>query len=301
MLPLLGRDGATGLLSLFNGAKRGPFPAGDLAAAVDIAARAGLVLDNARLYDAQRSLAEALQRSMLTEPPTIEGLEIVVRYTPAARTAEIGGDWYDCFIQHRGVNFVIGDVAGHDISAAAVMGQVRTLLRGIAIATQASPGPLLDAVDTTMAELQLGTLVTGVVAHLSSVEGRAQSGWQLRWANAGHPPPLLAHPDGEVTVLNTTPALLLGAATGVVRSEATTLLKPGDILLLYTDGLIETRGRSIDDGIDLLRRTLSELVAPDGAQSTPVNLQDLCDALLDRVLSSDPEDDVALLAVRPVS
>ncbi|WP_236833844.1 PP2C family protein-serine/threonine phosphatase [Blastococcus sp. KM273129] len=300
VLPLLGRDGATGLLSLFNGSDRGPFAADDLAAAVDIAARAGLVLDNARLYDAQRSLAEALQRSMLTEPPTIEGLEVEVRYTPAAKAAEIGGDWYDCFIQRRGVTFVIGDVAGHDISAAAVMGQVRTLLRGIGIATQASPGPLLDAVDTTMAELQLGTLVTAVVAHLSSVEGRAHSGWQLRWANAGHPPPLLAHPDGQITVLNTTPDMLLGAATGVVRSEATAPLEPGDILLLYTDGLIETRSRSIDDGIDLLRRVLAELVAPDGAQSTPVNLHDLCDRLLDRVLSSDPEDDVALLAVRPV-
>ncbi|NYJ08066.1 PP2C family protein-serine/threonine phosphatase [Petropleomorpha daqingensis] len=299
VLPLVGRSGAVGLLSLFNGAARGQFGAADLATASDVAARAGLVLDNARLYDTQRSLAEALQRSMLTAPPTIDGLEIAVRYTPAARAAEIGGDWYDCFVQHGGSTFVIGDVAGHDISAAAAMGQVRTLLRGIAVATQAGPGLLLDAVDTAMAELQVAALATAVVAHLSPPEAPTADGWRVRWANAGHPPPLLVQPDGRVALLDTVPELLLGAVPDVVRTESETLLQPGAVLLLYTDGLVETPAQSVDDGIALLHRTLTELVADGGAGPGTLTLEELCDGLLDRVMSTPPEDDVALLAVRP--
>jgi Stage II sporulation protein E (SpoIIE) len=298
MLPLLGRHGAIGLLSLFSGVDRGPFDATDLAAAADVAARAGLVLDNARLYDAQRSLAEALQRSMLTPPPAIEGLQIAVRYTPAARGAEIGGDWYDVFRQHDGATFVIGDVTGHDTTAAAAMGQVRTLLRGIAVATGARPAALLQAVDTAMAELQLTNLATAVVAQLTPAGHGTTEPWQLRWANAGHPPPLLAHPDGRVTVLQTTPELLLGVAPSTVRAQTRASLEPGSTLLLYTDGLVEAPERPIDDGIDLLRRTLSDLLAP-GAQPEPLTLDDLCDEVLARVLPVRPEDDVALLAVRP--
>ncbi|MGY1664004.1 PP2C family protein-serine/threonine phosphatase [Geodermatophilus sp. SYSU D00705] len=300
LLPLLGRHGAVGLLSLCNGAARGRFSAGDLAAAADVAGRAGLVLDDARLHDAQRSLAEALQRSMLTEPPSIEGLQIAVRYAPAARAAEIGGDWYDCFVQRGGATFVIGDVAGHDVDAAAAMGQVRTLLRGIAVATHTGPGPLLDAVDAAMAELRLGALATAIVAHVRPLEHGAAGAWRLRWANAGHPPPLLVHPDGRVTVLASGPEMLLGVALGVLHSEAEAVLEPGALLLLYTDGLVEAPDRPIDDGIDLLCSTLADLVAVGDARPEPLGGEELCDALLDRVLSGQPEDDVALLAVRLV-
>ena len=295
VLPLPGRLGPVGLLSLYAGADRGPLGPADLAVAADVAARAGLVLDNARLYRQQRSLAEALQRAMLSDPAPVAGLQIAVRYTPAALTAQVGGDWYDAFRQHGGATLVIGDVAGHDSGAAAAMGQLRSLLRGIAVATGAGPADLLRAVDAAMAALQIPTLATAIVAHLQPPQA-APGPWRLRWSNAGHPPPILLHPDGSATVLHTPPNRLLGVGPGADRTETDLLLDPGATLLLYTDGLIERRDRPLDDGIAVLRRTLDDLAA--AASQSPSGLEDLGDALLTRLLCIPPADDVALLAVR---
>ena len=154
VLPLRGRGRTLGLLTLYFRAGSAPSEE-DLATAQDVADRAGLALDNARLYGAQQQLAEGLQRSLLTEPPEPDHAEIAVRYLPAAEAARVGGDWYDAFLQPGGTTMlVIGDVVGHDTEAAAAMGQLRGLLRGIATYSDAGPVEVLRGLDASMTTLQ---------------------------------------------------------------------------------------------------------------------------------------------------
>ena len=294
-LPLPGRGRTVGLLSLYNGAERGPIGALDLQAAKDVAGRAGLALDNSRLYQQQRLLAEGLQRSLLTDPPEPDHVHVVVRYEPAAETAQVGGDWYDAFLQPDGSTMiVIGDVIGHDTVAAAAMGQVRGLLRGIAADSGAGPADLLRRVDRVMQVLQVDTTATAVVARLEQTpEERERGVTRLRWSNAGHPPPLLVTADGDVVVLPEGDAdLLLGIDPDVARSETQVELQRGATVLLYTDGLVERRGQSLDDGLERLHAALTELARE------PLSFEALCDAVLARLLPDRPEDDVALVAVR---
>jgi PAS domain S-box-containing protein len=290
ILPLRGRGGPVGLVTLARAAGRGPV---DLVTAQELAGRAGLALDNSRLYRQQRRLAEGLQRSMLTAPPEPDHVEIVVRYEPAAQAAQVGGDWYDAFLQPDGATvLVIGDVVGHDIAAAAAMGQVRSLLRGIAVATGLGPARLLSEVDQAMRTLQTDTIATAVVARIEqSTDEQARGVTHVRWANAGHPPPMVVNPDGSVAVLTgIRPDPLLGVLPDAPRHESEVALDRGATVLLYTDGLIERRDRSLVEGMEALRDLLVELAGLD--------LQDLCDAILARLLPDRPEDDVALVAVR---
>ncbi|WP_337062257.1 SpoIIE family protein phosphatase [Kineococcus sp. G2] len=238
--------------------------------------------------DAVRSLAETLQRSLLTSAPQPEHLEIAVRYLPAAEHAQVGGDWHDAFLTASGTAcLVIGDVTGHDQDAAAAMGQVRNLLRGIGYSLEVSPASALSALDRAMRDLGVGALATGVLATVEPVEGARA--WRLRWSNAGHPPPVVLTPDGRVEVLRTDPDLLLGMDAGFQRADHVHGLVPGATVLLYTDGLVERRGASIDDGVDWLAGTAARFadLGPDG----------ICDAVLAEV-AGHAEDDVAVLAVR---
>jgi serine phosphatase RsbU (regulator of sigma subunit) len=290
ILPLRGRGGPVGLVTLANSAGRGPV---DLTTAQEVAGRAGLALDNSRLYRQQRRLAEGLQRSMLTAPPEPDHVEIVVRYEPAAQAAQVGGDWYDAFLQPDGATvLVIGDVVGHDIAAAAAMGQVRSLLRGIAVATGLGPAGLLGEVDQALRTLRTETIATAVVARVEQTDDERRRGvTHVRWANAGHPPPMVLNPDGTVAVLSgIRPDPLLGVLPDVVRHESEVALDRGATVLLYTDGLIERRDRSLVEGMEALRDLLVELA--------DLDLQALCDAILARLLPDRPEDDVALVAVR---
>ena len=291
-LPLRGRTRPLGLLTLLYLDGRRPCPE-DLATAQDLADRVGLALDNARLYGQQRQLAEQLQRSLLTAPPEPDHAQIVVRYLPAAEAAAVGGDWYDAFLQHDGATvLVIGDVAGHDTAAAATMGQLRSLLRGIATSSDAGPAEILRRLDHSMSLLQVDTLATAAVARLEQTfEERSQGITWLRWANAGHPPPMTVDPDGRVTVLHTEPAeRLLGVDPDVARSESVVRLDRGATVLLYTDGLVERRDADLDAGLERLQTALADL--------GPLPLDQLCDALLDRLVHGRPDDDVALVAVR---
>ncbi len=232
-------------------------------------------------------MSETLQRSLLTEPPQPEGLAVAVRYRPAAREAQVGGDWYDAFLASDGVPaVVIGDVAGHDRDAAAVMGQVRNLLRGIAYTLGEPPAAVLSALDRALRDLAVGSLATAVFARLLP---RADGGRLLRWSNAGHPPPLVLEPDGSVRVLRKDPDLLLGLDAGTARADHDHDLLPGATLLLYTDGLVERREASIDKGIERLVTTVGDLAGS--------GLEELCDLLLER-LGTQGDDDIALLAVR---
>ena len=290
---LNGRNGPVGMLTLCKGRSSGTFDVEALATARQVADRVGLVLDNARLHRRQRQVAEGLQRSLLTPPAQPDHVQVVVRYTPAAEVAQVGGDWHDAFLQPGGtLVLVIGDVVGHDTVAAAAMGQVRTLVRGVAVTTGAGPAEILDRVDHAMETLQVGSTATAVVARLEQTDAeRSQGRTRLRWANAGHPPPMVVAPDGVVTVLSAAqPDLLLGVAPDTTRHEQEVTLEVGSIVLMCTDGLVERRGQSLEVGLDRLCAALRDL--------GPRDLDELCDALLERLLPAEAEDDVALLAIR---
>lgn len=288
-VPLTSRGQTVGVLCLVNGGERGPHSPADVETAVEIGRRAGMALHHARLFGQQRDLADALERSMLTEPPRIEDCEIVVRYVPAAEGAEIGGDWYDAFQQSTGTTVLaIGDVVGHDTRAAAAMGQVRGLLRGISFSSGGTPAWVLSELDRALRELALQTMATALVAH---VEPETEGGVLLRWSNAGHPPPVLVDAGGDVRLLDGGSSdLLLGVDPGFVREDRTAVLRRGATVLLYTDGLVERRDRDIDAGTEELLSVLRE------AAGLP--LEQLCDRVLERMFLPDAEDDVAVLAVR---
>ncbi|MCZ2827480.1 SpoIIE family protein phosphatase [Modestobacter sp. VKM Ac-2986] len=292
VLPVRGPDHVLGALTLGHDRHRTVDPA-DLATAAEVADRAGLALDNARLYEQQRRLAEELQRSMLTAPPEPDHAEIVVRYLPAAQAARVGGDWYDAFVQPDGATtLVIGDVVGHDTAAAASMGQLRSMLRGIAVTGDAGPAQLLAQLDAAMTQLQLHTYATVALARFEQSTDDLDRGiTRMRWANAGHPPPLVVHPDGTVAELATWRGdLMLGVDPTVQRSESVISLDRGTTVLLYTDGLIERRDSVLDDGMALLRAAAARLA------DRP--LQELCDRLVEELVHTTPDDDVALVAIR---
>src|SRR3954447_19383548 len=291
-LPLRARGRTLGLLTLFYADGHAPTPE-DVSVAQDVADRAGLAWDNARLFTQQQQMAEVLQRSLLTDPPEPDHAEIVVRYQPAAEAARVGGDWYDAFLQPDGSTMlVIGDVVGHDTAAAAAMGQVRSLLRGIAAYSDAGPAEVLRGLDSAMAVLQIDTLATAAVARFEqTADERARGVTRMVWANAGPLPPLALHPDGSVAVLADWKAdLLLGVDAHVQRTESVITLDSGTTVLLYTDGLIERLDADLDTGLDRLRKHLAELA--------DLPLQELCDELVTRLVDGKPEDDVALVAVR---
>jgi serine phosphatase RsbU (regulator of sigma subunit) len=290
IVPLVARGHTLGALGLFTTTERGPLSAAEVETAIEIGRRAGLALHHARLFGQQRALADALQRSMLTDPPKPEHCEIEVRYVPAAAGAEIGGDWYDAFLQPDGATVLaIGDVVGHDTRAAAAMGQVRGLLRGISYSSGGTPAEVLTGLDRAIEGLQLDTMATALVARLER-EGGDVGPTVLRWASAGHPPPILLTPEGRVHVLDDVPVdLLIGVSPGCRREDRVTPLERGATVLLYTDGLVERRDRDIDAGTQALVEVLRECAH--------LPLVELCDQLLERLFLPDAEDDVAVLAV----
>jgi PAS domain S-box-containing protein len=293
VLPLPGRNGPVGLLTLVTGTDRGPFAPEDLVTARHVAARAGLVLDNARLYRQQRGLAEGFQRSLLTPPPEPDHLQIVVRYVPAGEAAEVGGDWYDAFLQPGGATLlVVGDVVGHDVASAAAMGQIRTIVRTVGALDHDGPASVLRQVEEVMQTLQSPILATTLVARLEQTEEEKAAGrTRLRWSNAGHPPPMTVAPDGTVTVLTTERAdLLLGVEPTAPRRESQVTLGWDTVIVLCTDGLIERRDSDLDAGTARLQAVLADLAGRE--------LDELCDELLARMLPDAPDDDVALVAVR---
>lgn len=236
-------------------------------------------------------VALVLQRSMLSPPPALhDDLEIQVRYLPAVAHAQIGGDWYDAFLQPDGSTVVVvGDVVGHDIRAAAAMGQIRTLVRALAYGRPLTPAQVLSAADDAMDGLHVGSMATVVIAHVQAPDP-LDGTRRVQWSSAGHLPPLMSTADGGACVLATTPDLLLGVRPGGVRHDHEELLRPGATLLLLTDGLIEQRDRSMQARLD----DLQELFA--GLAASP--LATMCDSLLESCLPGAPQDDVALLALR---
>lgn len=248
----------------------------------DVAIMAGTLLDNFRLAAAQRNMTAALQTHLLPPLPVVPGLVLTARYAPADSVMDVGGDWYDVFSPRPGVtSLVIGDTTGHDIDSATRMAEVRNVLRAVVVATQGRPSEVLatvDAVANTLGADASATCVYAEVHHLAA-------GPQLRWSSAGHLPPVLVR-EGRAQVLDELPDLMLGVAPEAARTDHLLDLQEGDRLLLYTDGLIETRDASLDDRIRVLSENLERLAGtPDESQA---------EALL---ATAAGEDDVALLLV----
>jgi PAS domain S-box-containing protein len=249
-------------------------------------------VQRAVLLAERRTAAEVLQRSLLTHLPEPDHLELRSRYVPAAAGESVGGDWYDAVLLPDGATaLVIGDVTGHDIAAAAHMGQLRGLLRAFAFDRAERPAEIVSRLDRAIDGLHIEGLATLVLARIEQTEDDAAEGLRtLRWTNAGHPPPILLHADGTTEVLEMVPEMLVGVMPGTRRSDHTHVLPPGSTLLLYTDGLIEHPGRDLDDGIADLRRALTA--------SGGRTLEELLDHLVAELVGDSPDDDCALLAVR---
>ncbi len=232
-------------MTLGRAAGRPGFTEHDVHDALDIGRRAGLSLHHAAMYWRQRHYAESLQRSLLTRLPEPDHLHVVARYVPAAKEAQVGGDWYDAFLQPDGATvLVVGDVTGHDIAAAAMMGQLRNLVRGTAYDRHEPPAAVLERVDRALFGLQVDTLATVVLARIEQTEDDRRQGLRrLRWSNAGHLPPAVLRADGTVELLDRPSDLLLGLDPLSPRTDHDVVLRPDDTVLLYTDGLVERTGQ----------------------------------------------------------
>jgi PAS domain S-box-containing protein len=240
-----------------------------------------------------RQTALILQRALLTATPRVPGAELAAHYQPASKTAEVGGDWYDALPLPDGtVTLTIGDIAGHDLNAATAMSQLRSMLRVIAYdrTCAATPAESLAQLDRVADGLEIAPLVTAVHVHLTPGEDGV---WQVAWSNAGHPPPLVLPALGRPRYLDEPgPDLPLCVVPEYPRRTWQDELKPGDTLLLYTDGLIEVPGTDLSDGMDRLAAQAHT------AKESGVPLAEMCAQLLAAVAVR--RDDAAVLAFRPV-
>ncbi|MBL1104180.1 SpoIIE family protein phosphatase [Streptomyces sp. 5-8] len=255
---------------------------------LELARRAGIALDNARQYEQHRDVAEALQRAQLTELPATPGLTLAARYLPATHGLNIGGDWYDAFPQPDGsVLTVIGDVTGHGLRAAVIMGQLRTALRAYAVEGN-GPARILTLLHRMLRHQEPELYATCAIARFTP------GGREVVWAAAGHPPAVARGPRGEVRVLEAKPGIMLGVPMPYEYEEHTVELPAGSTLALYTDGLVERRSAGIDAGIDRLARAMGKLRAAD-----LTDLDAAADSLLKPMLhDSEHDDDICLLLCR---
>ncbi|MEU9068858.1 SpoIIE family protein phosphatase [Streptomyces sp. NPDC048109] len=260
------------------------FPPGERAALTSLAGLVGQALDRARLYDAKHHLAHRLQSALLPHTlPDTPRLNVAARYLPAAQGLSIGGDFYDVIrLDERTAAVAIGDVQGHNVDAAALMGQVRTAVHAHAT-VGAPPGDVLARTNRLLTDLDPGLFTSCAYVHLDLATHRACV------ALAGHPPPLMRHADGRVEALRVPPGLLLGIEPDTVYPSVEFPLPPGCVLALYTDGLVEAPGVDLDDAIAALAGLLEH--------GDPGDL----DAMAHTVIrhAPAPGDDIALLLVGP--
>ena len=242
---------------------------------------AALAIRNMRSFDVERQIALTLQRNLLPEvAPRIAGLDVAVRYKASAKHAEVGGDFYEIFaIDERHICVAIGDVVGHSLEAATVMAQLRTGIRSYMLEGH-GPEAVIDRLNRLLLRFHPDTTATVCCAIFDTVTN------ECTIANAGHPPPLVLK--GSVPTFLAGGGPLLGIEAPIAPTFSTTL-EQGDILLLFTDGLVERRGEVIDEGL----ARLAAAMGPD------VDLEALCDRLLREVCPASLTDDIALVAVRP--
>ncbi|RAY16129.1 protein phosphatase [Actinomadura craniellae] len=289
-VPLTARGRTLGFALFSRKRPRPPFAPADTRLAVELAGRAAVCVDNARLYRREHRTAVTLRASLLPAQITVpDALEVAHRYLPADDVTEVGGDWYDVVPLPGGdVALVIGDAMGHGVTAAAAMGQLRVAAHTLA-GLDLPPHEVLTRLDKIAQGLTAAQFATCLYVVCSPTTRRC------RISGAGHPPPLLALPDGTTRVLDHPPGLPLGVGdTGVGTGYETTELEipPGATLVLYTDGLIESRRHDLETGIAALRESL-----------TPHRgcLESAADAVLDTLRHRRGDDDISLLLARPAA
>jgi serine phosphatase RsbU (regulator of sigma subunit) len=296
VVPVRARGRVLGALTLLTqhpyGRRYGPR---DLHLAADLAGRAGLTVDNARLYEVDHAAAVTLQRSLLPNVPDVAGLAVAARYLVGVDGNQVGGDWYDVLSLPDGaVGIAVGDVVGHDLRAAAAMGQLRGVVRSYAW-DGGRPGTVLDRCDQLVQGLEMAAMATAVYARLEPPDPDGTR--LLRYANAGHPTPLLLTPGGELVRLDAHHSAMIGVMPPARlhhrpgRGAAEVRCAPGSVLLLYTDGLTDLAGADADERTALLERSFASVPAGSDAETVVERVLAAC-------LPPRLRDDVALLAVR---
>ncbi|MCX4553955.1 SpoIIE family protein phosphatase [Streptomyces sp. NBC_01500] len=285
IVPLKARDVVLGFMVLMRRPGREPFDDMDRTTGAELAARAGLVLDNARMYTYQENVAEALQDSMLPKvEPRMAGCDIATRYLPGARLGRVGGDWFDSVkLPGSRTALVVGDVMGHGLNSAAMMGQLRTAVLTMAT-MEMPPAQLLRNLDDLAQRLGEQYLATCLYAVYDPIRS------EIQIANAGHIPPVLVRAeDGRAELLDLPTGAPIGVG-GVAFETATVRVGPGDRLILCTDGLVEVRGQDIGAGLAALCASAAHPAA---------SMDDACDTIIRALNPRDGrKDDVALLMAR---
>jgi anti-sigma regulatory factor (Ser/Thr protein kinase)/putative methionine-R-sulfoxide reductase with GAF domain len=279
-VPLVAEGAVRGVLRVAS-VTPGRFDSNDASLLALIADRAALAIGNARLYDREHRVVETLQRSLLpSRLPQPPGTFITARYRPGGD--DVGGDWYDAvWLEDGTIGLAMGDVAGHGIEAAALMGQLRNVLRAYAVETP-SPEDAVTRLNRLLGR-ERSAMATLTYAAVDLNAGR------LRYTSAGHPPPLVIGPDGETEFLWQARSCPLGVGQNDALDAAEADLPPGSTLLLYTDGLVEVPGETLDAGLERLRRCVN------GGDHAP---DPLCDRVMSELADVSGRDDIAVLALQ---
>ncbi|MEU1530784.1 SpoIIE family protein phosphatase [Streptomyces fagopyri] len=303
-VPMVAHDTVVGLAQFSRTKGSEPFGDRDRSLAVELAARAAVCIDNARLYRREHERALILQRSLLPPgDPEASGLDIACRYLPGNAATEVGGDWFDVIeLPGHRTALVVGDVMGRGLRAAVAMGELRTAVRTLAL-LDLEPAEVLSALDEIArglgtpggvqqatraarqprdADLSEVYLATCVYAVYDSVTRR------ITFANAGHLPPVLVEPGESALMLDVPPGMPLGVG-GEPFEEVEVELPEGALLALYTDGLVESRDHPLDEGLQAFVGALTDPSRP---------LEDVCDHVLNTLDTHHGEDDIALLMAR---
>jgi serine/threonine-protein kinase RsbW len=283
-VPLIADGRRLGVLTLATDRWRGPFTEADVEVAEQLGLQVSLVLAKAQRYELDVRTSHTLQDNLLPpSPPDIPGLSTAVRYLAATQGVEVGGDFYDVVPLPNGqVALAVGDVVGHDITAAATMGQLNSVYRALLV-DGPSPSAMIDRLQASWSLLGLQRMATALFAALDPATG------QLAIASAGHLPPLLIT-DGRAELLPVEPSRMLGAPPSSASAvEWAGVLPVGATMLLFTDGLVESRTADLDEGLDHLLDAASRWVGCDP--------DDLCDRLLADLTGAHRADDIALLAL----
>lgn len=257
---------------------------------VELQRERGERVREARARAEAEAIAGTLQRHLLPDRlPEVPGLAMAARYRPSERLAQVGGDWYDAIeLPGGGIGLVIGDVVGHGVHAATLMGELRAALRAYAVSQPSSPAAVVGSLNAFVVSTHSARMVATLLYMVVDEDGA-----HVRFASAGHLPPLLMGADGDTRFLEYRHDPPLGAEERIDFGEWEGELDTGSTVMLYTDGLVERRGEAIDAGLERLREVFS---------AGPADLERLCSHVLERALEhGDARDDIALLAVRLVA
>jgi serine/threonine-protein kinase RsbW len=281
-VPLVAEGRSLGVMTLSADRRRAPFTAADVELAEQLAVQVSVLMAKAQRFELEARTSHTLQTTLLPPaPPQVPGVSVAVRYLAATHGVEIGGDFYDVApLPGDHVAIAVGDVVGHDITAAATMGQLRSVYRSLLVEAPA-PSAVIDRLQASWPLLGLHRMATALFATLDLPTGL------LHVASAGHPPPLLIA-GGEAEYLPVVPSRMLGAPPAPA-AEWCGVVPPGATLVLFTDGLVESRSSDIDAGLARLRAA--------AGRSATADPDELCDRLLSDLAGTHRADDIALLAV----